>query len=157
MSDTPDYLELRCPACSWSEVCGREGMARWLRAAQKVRAGREPEVEILAELFRSNARNWSCPQCGRTGLAVATASDDDAWGDEPLCTECRKPIPRERLEALPGTTRCAACQQKQERGEGPEEVEYCPRCGAPLALRLSRTGGLSRYVLVCTGNPPCRR
>lgn len=157
MSDDIDYLELRCPDCSWSEVCGREGQARWLRAAKKIRAGREPEAAILEELFRSNARHWACPRCGRTGLAVAVAVDEAAWGDEPLCAECRRPISRDRLEAVPGTTRCAACQQNEEQGRSPEGVEYCPRCGAAMALRLSGAGGLSRYVLVCTGNPPCRR
>ena len=63
---------------------------------------------------------------------------------------------RERLELLPDTTFCAACQRKAERGETTTETEYCPKCGAPMAVRLSRAAGLTRYVLVCTAQPPCR-
>jgi DNA-directed RNA polymerase subunit RPC12/RpoP len=156
MSDATEYWELRCPKCSWTEVCGHEGMIRWLRAAKKVRPGREPEDDILVEIFRGSAGQWACPSCGQKGLAVQPARDDTAWADEPLCRDCRKPIPRERLLALPGTTLCAACQRAEELGQGPNEVEYCPRCGAPMALRLSCAGGLSRYVLACTAEPPCR-
>lgn len=131
-------------------------MIRWLRAAKKVRPGREPEDDILVEVFRGSVGQLSCPRCGQTGLAIGAAREEAAWGDEPICSECHKPIPPQRLEAVPGTTRCAACQQQEERGGLPEEVEYCPRCGAAMALRLSTSGGVSRYVLTCTAQPPCR-
>jgi RNA polymerase-binding protein DksA len=32
------------------------------------------------------------------------------------CLSCREPIPAERLEALPWTTRCIDCKRKEERG-----------------------------------------
>lgn len=149
------YWELRCPGCSWAEVCGREGVARWLRVAKKVRPGREPEWEIMVELLGGAAGQLACPRCGRTGLTVRPAPDDSAWADDPICSSCSRPIPRERLQAVPGTRVCAACQRAEESG-GTVEVEYCPRCGAPMRLRLSRSAGVSRYVMACTAEPPCR-
>ena len=37
------------------------------------------------------------------------ARDPDLFG---LCEECEEPIPPARLEAVPWTSRCVACQQK---------------------------------------------
>ena len=41
----------------------------------------------------------------------------------------------------------SACQRAAESGKA-GETEYCPLCGSPLALRLSRSAGLARYVMV---------
>jgi predicted RNA-binding Zn-ribbon protein involved in translation (DUF1610 family) len=132
-------------------------MIRWLRAAGKVRVGREPDPELLDELFRSTAVQFECPGCGKSGLVARPSAGDDAdWPEMRPCTACGRTIAPERLEAIPDATLCAACQQREESGEGPVEVEYCPKCGSPMSLRLSRSPGVSRYVMVCTGNPPCR-
>jgi predicted RNA-binding Zn-ribbon protein involved in translation (DUF1610 family) len=153
-----NYQELRCPSCGWSEVCGREATVRWLAAAQKIRLGREPDEAILDELFRVTAGQFTCPACGKRGLVVSAAKEDEFdWPDVVPCAACSKPIPSERLEALPGVTLCAACQRAEESGEPRVEVEYCPRCGAAMVLRPSRGGGITRYVFVCTATPPCRR
>lgn len=67
-------------------------------------------------------------------------------------------------EAIGGWLRKA---RKVRPGREPEEEilrellraaapDYCPRCGGPMELRLSRSGGITRYVLVCAANPPCR-
>ena len=99
----PDYHDLRCPECGWCEVCGPESVIRWLRKAGKVRPGREPEPEILGELFRALAGQLQCPRCGRTGLSATLAPDDDVdWPGDVPCAVCGKPIAPERLEALPG-------------------------------------------------------
>jgi hypothetical protein len=133
-------------------------MAHWLQQAGKIRAGRKPEPDILAELFRSSAGQFTCPECGHIGLMVALDEEDNGdWPGPRPCSDCGRPIPAERLEAVPGTTLCSACQQRDESGGPPAQVEYCPKCGAPMELRLTRTPGISRYVMACTASPPCRR
>jgi len=154
------YLELRCPACSATELCGPDEVVHRLRAAGKLRGdGRVPEPEIIDELFRAVVPALRCAACGHRGLAIGPASDDDEdWPEAPRCDLCGGPIPAERVAALPGVRRCAACQQREESGEGPvtDEIEYCPRCGAPMELRPGGGAGVTRYIMVCTGNPPCR-
>ena len=151
-----DYLELQCPDCSWRETCDAPRMVQWLAKAGKTRPGRSVDPDLLPELFRAALPQLTCPECGRRGLRLDTAQRDD-WPDEALCTVCRRPIPPERLEAVPGTKVCARCQQHDEQGTGPIEVEYCPKCGSPMALRLTTRAGLARYEMVCTAQPACRR
>jgi ssDNA-binding Zn-finger/Zn-ribbon topoisomerase 1 len=155
MSRDNPYYELRCRQCNWTEVCGTEGMVRWLRRAKKVRPGREPDLEILVELFQAVAPQLSCPECGQQGLVVGLAEAD--WPEERPCAACGKLIAPERLEAVPDATLCAACQRDEEHGRLPAEVEYCPKCGAPMALRPTKSAGVTRYEMVCTAIPPCRR
>jgi hypothetical protein len=90
--------------------------------------------------------------------APAVADDDDGdWQAAVLCEVCRQPIAAERLEALPGTNRCVACQGKAElAGVHDEEPEYCPYCGSLVEIRVSRGAGITRYRRFCTGSPPCR-
>jgi len=157
MTDVPRYLELHCPACRWRSVCGPQSMARWLRTARKIRPGHEPEPEILVELFRSAAGLLACPECGQQGLTAAPAEEDQAdWPEARTCESCGKPIPPERIEAVPGAVLCARCQEREEQGVQTVEGEYCPKCGSLMKLQLSRSGGVARYKLVCTNNPPCR-
>ena len=157
MSRGKPYVELRCARCSWTELCGPEDAVRWLRKASKLRAGSEPEWEILCEVLRSAAGQLACPQCGTKGLAVGPARDDATdWPGDKTCSACGKAISPERAEALPEATLCATCQRQEERGRATTEIEYCPKCGAPMELRPSRSGGVTRYVMACTGDPPCR-
>lgn len=129
-------------------------MVRWLLKIRKIRPGREPDLEILTELFHAMAGQLACPECGATGLIIGPADDEADWPGERPCAACGKLISAERLEALPNTTLCAACQRAEEEGRPKVEVDYCPRCGAPMTLRPTTTGGVTRYKLVCTGN--CR-
>ena len=157
MNDPSQYVELRCPACSWAEVGGPEAVAGWLRRARKLRARSAPELDILYEILQATAGQLACPSCGNVGLSIGPARDDEAdWPGARACSACGQPISEERLRAVPATALCAACQQDEERGRAKTEIEYCPRCGAPMALRPTRAGGVTRYVLVCTGSPPCR-
>jgi hypothetical protein len=110
----------------------------------------------MAEVLRASAGKLACPQCEAVGLTAATPDDGVDWPEAATCVGCGKLIPPERLEALPGTTRCAACQDAEETGQGPSEAEYCPRCGSPMAPRLAGGGGIARYVMTCTAVPPCR-
>jgi RNA polymerase-binding transcription factor DksA len=78
------------------------------------------------------------------------------WEQVVVCEICREPIPRERLEIKPNATRCVACQDAADRGRSFVEPDYCPKCGSLLELRVSRSGGITRYKLWCTGIPSCR-
>lgn len=152
-----EYFELRCRRCSWCQVCGPEEVVGWLRKARKLRAGGAPEWEILVEVFLAAAPRLVCPECGAEGLSAGPAPDDAGdWPELKTCASCSAPIEEERLRAVPGATLCAACQRDEELGRGCRETDYCPRCGAPMELRPSRSGGVTRYVLACTANPPCR-
>lgn len=155
MAPSEEYVEIRCNACGWSEVCGPAEVSQWLMRANKLRRGREPDWEIMIEVLRAAAATLPCRACGSEGLGVGPPRDDVDW-PERVCEACAKPISRERLDALPKTTFCSGCALKRERGQTTTEVEYCPRCGAPMAVKLSHRGGLTRYVMACTGTPPCR-
>jgi len=154
MDSDNDYFLLSCPACGWREECGHEAVLRWLRAARKVRPGREPEPEILHEVFLGSARQWACPECRLVGLHAEPLDEGGDWPGSRLCDGCRQPLSAERIAALPHVRLCPACQRKEEAGGSNDEVEYCPRCGAPMALRLAPGGGVTRYVMACTA---CRR
>jgi DNA-directed RNA polymerase subunit RPC12/RpoP len=150
------YLDLRCPQCRWRQTCGPAEIARWLTAARKLRANRMPELDILYELFRAAGPTFACPQCGHVGLGVSNSIDDaHAWPGTPGCAACGRPIPRERLEAVPNARLCAACQALKDTGRPREETQYCPRCGSPLEVRLVGAPDHPRYVLACSARPPC--
>ena len=158
MSDD-NALQLSCPACTWFLVCDKaDAIEAQLRAGGFLLDERAPSARALQTLLRGAGPRLTCPECGSEGLEVApyTAGEGD-WQEAITCEVCRKPIPPERLEALPGVRRCIACQQAAESGAEREEPEYCPKCGAPLVLRVSRASGTTRYKLFCTGMPPCRR
>jgi hypothetical protein len=149
-------LELHCPACSWRQLCGPQGVAAWLRKVHKIRPGRLPEPEILYALLDGVVGQLTCPKCGAVGLSASPAAEDLAgWPEPRRCVSCAKPIPPERLEAIPNVTRCAACQQEAEQGRVKPELDYCPRCGAPMEVRVAQSGGRTRYVMACTATPPC--
>ena len=81
-------------------------------------------------------------------------TDDDDWGDVRSCEQCGATISAERLEVFPNMRLCVGCQQKRDGGAEPGEPEYCPRCGSIMHLRLSRSSGISRYVMRCDA---CRK
>ncbi len=153
-------IELACPKCGWTTVCGPGAMLQWLRAVKMARRDTEPDPELIAELFRSAAGRFECPDCQAKGLIVrasqveAEEQDDEAWGMARICQSCRRPIPRERLEVFPDTRLCVACQSKDDRKEQGGEVEYCPRCGSVMSLRQTSGAGLTRYKMTC---PTCRK
>lgn len=131
-------------------------MLAWLRQARRVRRDAEPELELIGELFRIAAPHFVCPECQSTGLQVRPApqENDEDWGMARSCEGCGKPIPRERLEIFPNTRLCVACQSSDDRGVPGGVPEYCPRCGNVMAMKQTRTAGVTRYVMAC---PQCRR
>ena len=150
--------ELNCRRCGWRTVCGRDEAVARLRLIGLLRREPEPEDDLVAALLVEAAPRMTCPICKEKTLSASPtdAGDDDEWQAAVLCEVCRAPIPPERLEAIPGTKRCTACQGKAETGQlADAEPEYCPHCGAPVELRVSRGGGITRYKRFCTGDPPC--
>ena len=151
-----DSVELHCPQCTYATVCGTTSMIGWLRRARLLKRDVTPELDLLAELFRASAGKFACPDCGAVGLAVRDVDDgdDEAWGMARKCDGCGRPIPRERVEALPNVRLCVACQSGDDRGEAAGERDFCPRCGSVMVVRQSGGAGLARYALVC---PACRK
>ena len=151
--------ELLCGRCGWRTVCGREDAVARLRLIGLLRREPDPEDDTVAVLFVDAAPRMTCPLCKEKRLLARAAddTDDGDWQTAVLCEVCRAPIPPERLEAVPGAKRCAACQEQAELGAlEPPEPEYCPQCGAFVEIRMSRGAGITRYKRFCTGNPPCR-
>lgn len=150
--------ELRCSNCGWQTVSGIEDAVTRLRIIGQLRRDKEPDEALVAELLVDSAPRMTCPLCKEKRLSARPTADDDVeeWQAAILCEVCRQPIDAERLEAIPSTKRCAACQGKAEAGKLVDEPDYCPHCGALVEVRISRGSGVTRYKRFCTGEPPCR-
>jgi len=150
--------ELICTNCSWQTVCGLNDAVARLRIIGQLRRDKEPDEAVVAELLIDSAPRMTCPLCKERKLTAHPAPDDDAddWQAAVLCEICRQPIDPERLDAIPGTKRCAGCQGKAEASVLADEPDYCPHCGSLIEIRVSRGSGITRYKRVCTGEPPCR-
>ena len=148
--------KLQCRSCSWQTTSGRDDLISRLRLVGLLRRDKEPEKEIILALLEDAAARMTCPSCKSIGLSVSEADEEDwdDWQAAVLCIHCRKPIPPERVEALPGVKTCVECQGMEETGTLPEEPDFCPRCGALVELRVSRSGGITRYKRFCTSG--CR-
>ncbi len=150
-------VQLECTTCGWRTVCGEAEVVRRLRALGLFRRAPEPPTDFVQEVLRTNGHRLACDKCHATGLRMGKGVDDAGeWEQVVVCEICRQPIPAERLEFNPKATRCAGCQSAADRGATFVEPEYCPKCGSIVELRVSRTGGVTRYKMWCTGNPPCR-
>ena len=139
-------------------MCGRVDAIARLRIVGRLRRDPDPDDDLVAALLVETAPQMTCPLCKEKKLRARPTVDDgaDEWQAAVLCEVCREPIDPERVEAIPGTKRCAACQGKAEAGQLADEPDYCPNCGALVEIRVSRGGGITRYKRVCTGEPPCR-
>lgn len=149
--------EVRC-RCGRCDLYPPEKIVDYLRKRGKIRVGKTPDPDVMQEVFRTTVEQGPCPGCGGASLrASLSAEAEGEWQQVRVCAGCGKPIPPERLEASPGAVLCVRCQSREEQGLSAETPEFCPRCGAPLTVRVSRssTGG-PRYVMTCTAYPPCR-
>ncbi len=148
---TNGYFELACSACGSRELIGPLQMLDRLHAAGMLKRERDPDWELVGELFRATSAARRCKDCGSAAVVLQPCADaaDDGWGDVRCCERCGATIPAERLEVFPDTQLCVRCQQVRDRGTDDAEPEYCPRCGAVMQLRLSRSAGLARYVMYC--------
>jgi RNA polymerase-binding transcription factor DksA len=155
-------VELICGNCSWRTVCGREEAVARLRSNGMLRRDPDPDDELVRVLMVDSVSRMRCSNCDEKRLTAHTLDSDELpeeveWQTAVLCEVCREPISPERLEALPTTKRCVRCQGNAEvTSSATETTEYCPHCGAPIQIRVSRGAGITRYKRFCTGNPPCR-
>ncbi len=127
-----------------------EKLAR-LRSLGKLKRAKNPDPDLVRELFLASLPQLPCEGCGKTALGLHAAIDEDdpeLWGEARRCESCGEPIPAERLEIFPDAVRCAACQDKPA---APGEDDFCPRCGNRMQVALS-SRGLSQYRLRC---PSC--
>jgi hypothetical protein len=157
MNSAPLVVRIRCRACGFVQDYSLTEMVSQLRAAGLLKATSDSSPDVIRALYIASAAKLPCPDCEFIGITAsdAPADDDEAWGQARACELCRQPIPTERLELLPDTRLCAACQAKDERGEASDhEREFCPRCGTVMQVTQSRGPGISRYALRC---PACRR
>lgn len=150
--------ELKCRECQWRTVLGVAEAVSRLRLIGLLRREEAPEDAIVAELLTDSAPRMTCPVCKEKRLfAVPTDVDDGLeWFTAVLCENCRQPIDPERIDAIPHVKHCATCQRQAEAGMLTDEPDYCPQCGGLVELRVSRSGGITRYKRFCTSNPPCR-
>ena len=80
------------------------------------------------------------------------------------CAGCGRPIPPERLDALPDVTRCVTCQLRAEAAPSDPRVSdvECPRCAAQglqarMVWRTARDPAMfAGYFLGCSRFPDCR-
>lgn len=151
-------VQLECDQCGWRTICGETEVVRRLRKLGLFRRATDPPEELVREVLRDQGSRLSCDNCAASGmnLVLDGADHGDQWEQVVVCEICREPIPSERLEFKPDARRCVKCQDASDRGQSFIEPEYCPKCGAILELRVSRSGGVTRYKQWCTGNPPCR-
>ena len=147
-----DELELVCPACGATELCGVPQMRARLRSVSVLRREAKPEVDLLVELFRCSLGKFSCHACDTVGL-TAREPDAAAWNHTRTCIDCSAPIPQERLEIFPAAQRCVVCESKS-RGDTTDQREFCSKCGEVLVLRLRKGAGIAKYEMSC---PKCRR
>jgi len=152
-------FEIHCSNCGWRTISGVDDAVARLRLIGLLRRDCEPDEDVVAALLVEAAPRMTCPLCKEKRLIAKPTTDvvdADDWQAATLCDVCRQPIDPERLEAIPGTKRCAGCQGKAETGQLTDEPDYCPNCGAIVETRVSRGAGITRYKRVCTGQPPCR-
>ncbi len=100
--------------------------------------------------------------------STATGDDDQDFGqvvDVPVrpCAACGRPIPPERLAAIPAATRCVSCQQRTEAAPSDWRVSelVCPRCASHglqsrMVWRTAYDPAISGYFLGCSRFPECR-
>src|SRR5262245_1047329 len=112
-------FEIQCSNCGWRTLSGVDDAVARLRLIGVMRRDREPDEEIVAVLLVESAPRMTCPLCKEkrlTAQPTTDTSDAEDWQAAILCDVCRQPIDLERLDAVPGTRRCAACQGKAETG-----------------------------------------
>jgi hypothetical protein len=150
-----EELQLRCPQCGHREVVGFLEMVDHLRQLGMFKRQREPDPQLVRELFGEQIPLLRCRGCGAIGFGRDSSDDwnDELWGGARQCEICRVPIAAERLEVFPDTRLCVKCQQAADVGRDAAEPEYCPRCGAIMQLTERGGTGLAGYVMRC---PDCR-
>jgi DnaK suppressor protein len=85
-------------------------------ATAKVDDDEAPLTE-MQQSIASNRNRERAERMRRIDEAIQRLADDpDSFGE---CEDCEEPIPPRRLELMPWTTLCAACQERRERDGAP--------------------------------------
>ena len=156
MSGSRHLFDLKCLNCGQISVCDGGEMGRWLSDHGMLRREKNPDLELLVELFKTSASTFQCRACGETGMVAdrSIEADEEIWSAVRKCEACGHVIPVERLEIFPETRHCTVCKDSGERGIVKQDPQYCSNCGGLMALMASRGSGISRYEYRCT---ECRR
>ncbi|MGQ9604656.1 MAG: TraR/DksA C4-type zinc finger protein [Thermogutta sp.] len=150
------YYRLSCGACGRKETISRHEAQVRLVAARKLRAvAWDADESLLDELVPTLLAQLPCT-CGKKDWHILGLESAEDWSESRRCRDCGCVIPPARLAVLPDAERCAECQAAWEAGRSIGPDRYCPRCGNPMKLTPRDIGGVTRYVWVCTKNPPCR-
>ncbi len=150
-----EEIQLCCRLCGHRQRVGLPEMVEHLRQLGMFKRQREPDPQLVSELFHEQVPLLRCASCRKPGYDPDASDvwDDEQWGGARRCELCQAPIPAERLEVFPDTRRCVKCQQSADRGEDVGAEQYCPRCGAIMKLSQRGGAGLAGYVMRC---PDCR-
>ena len=126
-------------------MVGPPQMVEHLRSVGVFKRQKEPDLQLVRELYAQQIPLIPCSVCGQASCDPQSPDelDDEEWGGDRKCEGCRQAIPAERLEVFPDTRLCMQCQQSADRGEDTEEIEYCPRCGGIMELRLRGGAGIT--------------
>ncbi len=147
-------VDLVCSDCHSRQTLDRVGRLKWLQRLGHLRKVTDPQSPLIDELFRAQVSQFACSHCAAKHLVVQPCAPskqkEEDWGGSRLCRDCRKPISKERLEALPNAEFCIQCQQAEVCASACESLsdESCPRCGSWLHWQAP-TSSLSQYRLVC--------
>ena len=145
----------RCVYCGRAEQLTQVQVVDRLRGLGMLKREDKRDANLLLQLAHAARQQLTCSQCGKGGLRIELAADDDWDAPRKACSACGAPFPPERLELFPDSDLCAACQQRVERGQSPDKHdEFCSRCGSRMIVRQRGGAGISRYEMVC---PDCRR
>jgi hypothetical protein len=156
MTRGPERLRISCPHCSAEERVDRAELAARLRRLGMLKRDDERDVRYLLQLAKGSRAGIECSTCGSGGVKVDLAEAADEWdGPRRACAACGAAIPPERLQLLPDAELCAACQQRIDGGQSPDQHDdFCPRCGTRMTVRPRRGRGIAGYEMIC---PACRR
>jgi DNA-directed RNA polymerase subunit M/transcription elongation factor TFIIS len=149
-------FEALCVRCGNRERLDPLELIARLRKLGMLKRGDDADGQYLLQLAAAARDRLLCSACGRHGVSVQLAEDRDEFESPSRpCAACGASIPVERLELFPDSELCAACQQRVDRGQTPDQHDdYCPRCGTRMVVRERRGSGLAGYELIC---PECRR
>ncbi|MEK6233342.1 MAG: TraR/DksA C4-type zinc finger protein [Planctomycetales bacterium] len=148
--------DVSCPACDWTEACGPRQLQTHLRKVGMMRRNDSLDENLIVELTLAAADRFTCPDCGSLGLALARPVEKFVdWSPAVRCQACGRPIPPERVEAMPSAKFCVNCQQKDDRNEAKPDPEFCTRCGSEMTWRQSGSEDNVRFMLFCSKYPRC--
>lgn len=158
MSDNPLEklkVEIVCATCKHTKVFSASEL---IKASNGLLA--ENDFEFQEKLLESLPKNFVCSQCKGKAVQFLIREEIKPIEEEfelaKICIQCEKPIPIERLEAVPGTVRCVSCQGKLESGETdkPKPV-FCKKCKSVMVWRMTKNIRPAKYFLGCSNYPKC--